>query len=764
MISQSNDSTDMKTQTFNLTHAADVRRRVAIRAHRRSLLDGGVKMVVLALLTLTLFAECGKSEGNETGKADIDRPTAQSPPAPKIDQIRLPKESNQALEALRQDFEQHPSPRAAISLAGQYSALGKQDLAAKVLNIALSLPQLDAPTAVEIAARLEKMDDTKGRYAALSKARRLAPGMPVVQSELRRASESPAFKRLQAEEDIAAAKAIYEKNVTAKNGITLLETLRNAGLTNDAEKLLVRLQNEPFHDPVDYVFVGGVLCASKKYVESETVVRKALAVETNNVVALLALAEITFARAKDQKAGQSGDTATSSRPPDLSDDVAKQITEQLEAAFQASLALRRTNTSIVDAIAFARSSAHPVFVTMRARPEFVDRLTQKWIPLWEKQEEELDPAYSKLSKAAAILEVAAKLASFQAFGDAVGVDSPSKESRNNKIKEAALLLDAAFSLNRAQMKTNPAVESLLVSACLQRRINQMFKNVEIGSVVFSSLCQTPISKQWCEDFAMFEDNSYFVNPIDADSLALEARISRKSPLAAPHLLQVATSRSFAKSLIRTKKDQPKVPERDPAAVSHIGPDTMIDLGAGVVAALVTTVQGVAEEEELRQHIDRLVKTAFSKGAAPDLFQLTGKESLDEEAAKNLVEHVSRHVLTRIVRQESGFFLILEGSYGVFALLQTTEPFAITIHKDQLNDIQQMNGSEWSGDLSITINGPARWWVGGQWGQWQRMEGLVTYRLSREHSSWEISWKANWGQKVRFHRPSVRQIRDALNKQ
>jgi hypothetical protein len=90
-VSQSNGSTDMKTQTLNLTHAVDAGRRVAIRANRRSLLDDSVKMVVLAVLTLTLFAGCGKSAEKETGKPDVGGASGQSAPPLKSAQIRLPR-------------------------------------------------------------------------------------------------------------------------------------------------------------------------------------------------------------------------------------------------------------------------------------------------------------------------------------------------------------------------------------------------------------------------------------------------------------------------------------------------------------------------------------------------------------------------------------------------------------------------------------------------------------------------------------------------
>lgn len=198
--------------------------------------------------------------------------------------------------------------------------------------------------------------------------------------------------------------------------------------------------------------------------------------------------------------------------------------------------------------------------------------------------------------------------------------------------------------------------------------------------------------------------------------------------------------------------------RDPAQVKRLGPEaakSLFDTGGAMLANVVANAQADAK---FVRHVERLLKDYFKSGHPEQLFVLTGNESIEEEAAKLIVEHIARHILLRFVQVEGEGFLICETANGNFELFELKEPLLIRAEPLPIAEEDRLNGTEWSGRLTVAIGSIGRVLAHGRWSKWQKYSiELETYTLLRENNSWMISWSG----KRRYYRPSSRQLQDAL---
>ena len=400
---------------------------------------------------------------------------------------------------------------------------------------------------------------------------------------------------------------------------------------------------------------------------------------------------------------------------------------------------------------------------MRDRQEFSELLAKKWLPLREKQEQERDAAYFSLQTAARKLRGAETVADIPnnqiREGLAKVMNEPHTNTTDSEFEAAAVLLDEALALNESQSRTSPAVECLLVSAFLDPGIVASMNRKPVERVLMQRLSTTPISPTRCEDFSFPRKPFYWTTLQDDIRSSLNRR--ELHPLRDATPLNLVKGVSCRRSIARPSHAWSSPPPAAPARVQRMGPQMAEAVLNSIGAMVLNVAEGAQANAEFTREVERLVQQTFSAGCSPTLFDLTGNESPDEEAAKYIVDHVAQHLLTRIVRQESGFFLVLETAVGRFGLVQLRGPLRISVHRAQLSDIDNANGLLWSGGLKISFNSAGRVGWGGRWGRWEQMTGEVeNYTIARGSPMWTIDWLGQ----TRFHRPSVRQIKDAFRGQ
>lgn len=715
-------------------------------------------LTVLALVLLGLAGIAGA--GCEAKAEAADKPST-APPVAATPQ--LPREADPALEAMRQAFEKNPNPYVAVVLAQQYAAAGKKNLAAQVLKAALSLPELDATSALKVASAFEALGDSKGQRLALEKADAIAPNSPDVQAQIRRLAPPGAGSQAAPQDPVAAARKAFDKVPSAQNGFGLFAALLGAGRLDESGNFLTKLQHMSFPAAYDYTLVGFALASAGRVSDAEALGQKAIRIDTNSIEGYLLLAHLALMQSTGNDPSRQSVFGAFPADPNLPEAVAQRISDLLEASFAASLNKRATDATEDDTIESALTSRLPVWVIMRQRPDFKQRLTTKWIPLREKQEAARDPAYYKLMKACEALmwvpsehDEAAEQA-WKRLTDHYRL--PYTNSLPPTLQKAADLLEEALSINRNQAMTNPGVECLLVTAFLQPRIAASTNRAPMHRVLWSALRNTPVPKAWCEDFSA--PDTHFLEWDSLDELATRLKGLKTDPLVGAAPLSLPDSQMCSHSLVRPNTERPTPPPDVPAEVQRFGPQTVESALSSLGFMVAAAADGLQADAEFTREIERLLQKLFSKGYSPALFELTGTESMDEEAAKDLADHVARHILTRIVRQESGFYLIMETAVGRFSLVQFKGPLRISVHRNQLTEIDNANGLRWSGGLQISFGSAGRLCSGGRWGKWQQMSGVLErYGIGNEHGAWTITWTG----KTRFHRPSFRQIKDALGGQ
>lgn len=729
------------------------RLRLPVNRLRRNvpqLCTAGLILLVAATLTQT---GCKPKTDAHDVQPPADLPAASG-------HVPLPKETDPALEAMRQNFEKNPNAYVAVVLAQQYAAAGKKDLAAQVLKAALSLPDVDATSALKVAAGFEALSDAEGRNLALRKAAAIAPGNAEVQTQLQRAGLTVAKPTPAGGDKLAAARKAFEQSGAANEGFALFKALQSAGLTNECERLLLKLKSTPFRTAYDYKTVGLLFSVIGRASEAEELVRKALSLDTNCVDAYYGLASIAFDQANQRHRSATGTTATAGLSSPLAESEASHISELLQAGFAAGLTKRATNDAELDLIGMAIRRSSPIFAAMRQRKEFEDALTEKWAPLREQQEEARDPAYHKMVKACQLLargpsedDEAGELARKRV---AEHYHLPYTNSAPPTIMQAATLLEEALSLNREEAKTNPGVECLLVTAFLQPRIIAATNRAPVHRVLLNALATTPVPRAWCEDFSLPDSSLLEWDSLDA--LGSQIKGGNADPLTRAAPLTLPTSEIPSLTLVRRDNAQPSSPPSAPAQVDRLGPHTAESALNALGVIVAETAVGMQADAAFTREIDRLIKTLFAKGYSATLFELNGGESLDQEAAKDLADHVSRHILTRIVRQQSGFFLITETAVGQFNLVQFKGPLRISANRDQVSEIDAANGLRWSGGMQIMFSSAGRVYSRGKWEEWKQMSGVLeTYGIKNRNGAWTITW----GGSSRFYRPSFRQIKDAF---
>lgn len=715
----------------------------------------GLTVLALVLLGLAVLTGAGCEAKAE---AAAQPPTA----APASAGSQLPRESDPALEAMRQAFEKNPNPYVAVVLAQQYAAAGKKNLAAQVLKTALSLPELDATSALKVASAFEALGDSKGQRLALKKADAIAPNSPDVQAQIRRLDPPGAGSQATPQDPVAAARKAFDKVPSAENGFGLFVALVSAGRLDEANNFLTQLQHMSFPAAYDYTFVGFALATAGRVSDAEALAQKAIRIDTNSIEGYLLLAQLALMQPTGSD--PSRQTAFGALPadPNLPEAVAQRISDLLEASFAASLNKRATNAAETDTIEAARTSPMPVWAIMRQRPDFNQRLTTKWIPLREKREEERDPACYKLQRAVAALRAAKSLQEQETsarWARLVGIERADKgktKTSSQELTAAAELLREAFTINRTQMLTNPAVECLLISALLNPDIEAWRTNGQIEARILLELCETPIPKHWCEDFT---EGSHFIDgKIGSDILGTAAIFGIVEPKRGLPL-SLTQSNSYGLSLARRIPGQPPPRAIVPAKVERMGaPDSVLqtaDTAGRLIANIITSGQA---EAALTKRVEQLTQALFASGRSPRLFEFTGDESLDDEAAKTMVQHAGRHLLSRVISHQSSLFLIVETACAEFELVQFDEPLQLSASREAVSEADHRNGLDWSGRLTVSYNSLGRSCRGGKWTKWRDISGEIeTYRLRLEEGRWLVTWNRD----TRFHQPAIRQIRDAL---
>ena len=732
----------MKNMAFHGARCFSGVRRLVVPV-RTSTLSNMRRLVPFPLLLALVFhgSDILEMRTSAATPAAVVEDAAHTNATPSPLKLALPRDSNPILEEARADYERNPLPYKAILLADAYLAAGKRDQALQILRATLATPGLDARMALEIGARLEKAGDAEGSRMAQARAAAQTPAQAAGQDRL------------------AAIRKAFQDSPTAQNGATLFLALAGVGRTNEAHAVLNNLQNRAFATGSDYLVVSDVLAWGSRFEQAEAAAQQALRLDTNSSTAYLMMARAKFGLAIQHDvrlrnallAHPSGDIA-------LPDDLAARLIETLETAFQVSLSVSYTNEPEVNPISFAIRGTEPWVVALRSRSDFRNSLLNIWIPRWRKAQEQKDPAYFKLANAAELLRQA-KSEKAELFSEIQSIApqtfSVSSSTANRTVEQAARLLKEAFAIHRAQMETNAAVEPLLISALLNQNIMEWITNSSIEPLIFYQLATTPISKRWCEDFS---EHSTFIPGKDAGRISIGVDILGKFEPARRKALALPSSKLYDRRLPRPEPWQPHSTNLVPAVVERIGPDTVVNALNNTGDFLGKHVSASYANAEFIQAVDHVVRELFAKGYSAEMFTFSGTETLDEEAAKTLVQHVAQHLLLRIVPRGPRLYLVVQSAYEIFDLVEFEGPLRIRVHRQLVSEVARRNGVLWAGDVTVHYDSIGRLYSEGKWRNWEELDGeLESYPLVQYEEGWHVRWLG----RQRFFRPSFRQIEEAL---
>lgn len=336
---------------------------------------------------------------------------------------------------------------------------------------------------------------------------------------------------------------------------------------------------------------------------------------------------------------------------------------------------------------------------------------------------------------------------------------PYTNSINKRVVELAGQLDKALAINAAVCKTNPNQECLLISAFLNPNIAGASSQKPIQRVLLYHLGTTPVPRAWCEDFSDPGRTLVQLDPMD-EGLLFGREKSATAVFAAAPPLDIPKSRQATFTLARPKISQGPIESGPPARIERFTPEQADAVIGAVVSTVLRPVAPDQAEARFCDHVEKLLREAFATGCNSPAFTITQKDTFEEEAAKNLVAHAYRHLLSRVIRQENGYFFIMETAVGRFQLVQMRGPLTVSVSRRKVSELETANRLRWAGGFQVKFASVGRVCRNGRWGNWEQMSGEVEeYGIVHQSGIWDMTWLG----KARFYRPSPRQIADALSR-
>lgn len=678
-----------------------------------------------------------------------------------------------ALEALRADFELAPDPYKAIALADLYQKQQQTKHAESIIRRALGLPGVPVPVVQELTARLVKVTSAQAQLApqATSPDQRHGLGVSIAENLLpegggpARPAAAPAFTPGFVEK----ARAGFRSNPSAGNARLLLDVLRSQGLTNEFNQVATALRSATFDTVDDYIAVSRSLASASFFEPASNLASRAIMVAPKNPQALFTAAEVVFlegiAKSRTSPAPEKGIKVGS-----LSSDRVATIDNLLLRCFEATMS---TNASSVafDLVGLIKGRENAMLNALMDDRRFRERAETVWFVRSNLREEEHDSAYAKLLEAVEKLRhVAMPQTDFnrevlEQVSRATGEQY--RPTQEPAIGEAARLLNDAFTSNRETLDREPSTECLLISAMLNPRICALKHDPRIEQVLVSHLSKTRVPVAYCQDFNGPSPSFMPAFPVTRTAHVLQfgtrwypSTAVPKSPLGSFAVLGERTLYSEARVAV-----QPEGPAATvPFEVSRFGPDDVASFLSTVGEEGFQIIKGEFDSRQFSENFETAIRNYLSGGQPELSLKLPDSLSGEQRAAHELAHHIISHLLSKVEKRNGSFFLIEEAGYGQFVLMEFKTPLQLRVSGSLTREIQRLNGLEWRGGAEVILDGQARFLVDGRWTEWRNRSSRVEdYRLAATRVNNDaVAWTVSWSGKVRFYRPTQRQIRRALN--
>lgn len=682
-----------------------------------------------------------------------------------------------AVDVLAADFQREPTVYKALTLTDLYLNGGRFADAEATIRRGLGLPGLEPSVARELIARLEKA----GARSESAPANR-PQDSPVIPKRVDDGSalaqvKPPASESKNYDSFLERALKEYKANASAQNWQIVFELLQRRHLTNEARQLIADLKVSEFTNANDYVAISRMLISAAQFEAAEIAAGKGVDLDPSSAKSLFALADAIYKRTEAEGAiARNAIAGTTGIPPNTERTLKELVQRSLEASASQPLA----SGARFDVREIIRRGDNRMLTTLQRDTKFREEIEQSWMAGQPGTREspptqQDDPAYRKLREASDVLR-AELMRQRSLYSQELRMETPfgSRHPRwrpSAEITKAAGLLAEALTLNQQQISTNHGAERLLVSAFLDRHITAFSATPEIARVLIAKMTETPLSPVWCEDFS--QRKKFLDDPLvwGVNASLFAEQLLSSYPLDGSKPLQVPGSRVFSASILRGH--QAATPASQPveiAEVSRFGPDEVVKGLSMFGSGAFEMAKGLQGNARFTHSVERFIKDFATGGAVPPLKDLASPVSVEEEAARNLIEHAAAHLLSRVVRTEKGFFLVIEAAYGEFLLINYTTPLQVEGFGDVIAELDPRKAQEWSAHLTFRVDKPVRMWSDGRWSEWTvwsrlghriTQQPLASYDLRRGGNGNAPVWSVDWDGRKRFYRPSARQISDAV---
>lgn len=678
-----------------------------------------------------------------------------------------------AVEALRSDFEEAPDPYKAIALADLYQKQQQTNHAERIIRRALGLPGVPVPVVQELTARLVKVTSSQAQLAPQSTTPDERPGLGVSVAEdllpeggvAARPDAAPAFPPGFLEK----ARAGFRSNPSAGNARLFLDVLRAQGHTNEFNQVATSLRSATFDTADDYIAVSRSLASAAFFEAASNLASRAIMVAPGNPQALFTAAEVVFLEGI-AKSRTSPSPEKVVKVGSLSPDRMATVDNLLLRCFEATMAANASSVAF-DLVGLIKGRENAMLNALMDDPKFRERAETVWFVRSSLREEERDAEYATFLEAVEKLRhVAMPQTDFnrevlEQVARATGEQY--RPTQEPAIGEAARLLNEAFTSNRETLDKKPSTECLLISALLDPQICALKHEPKIEQVLVSHLSKTRVPDAFCQDFNGPSPSFIPAFPVSRAAHVLQfgtrwypsTRVT-KSPLGIFAVLGERTLYSEARVAV-----QPEGPAATvPFEVSRFGPDDVASFLSTVGEEGFRIIKGEFDSREFSGNFETAIRNYLSGGQSELSLKLPDSLSGEQRAAHELAHHIISHLLSRVEKRNGSFFLIEEAGYGQFVLMEFKTPLQLRVSGSPTREVQRLNGLEWRGGAEVILDGQARFLVDGRWTEWRNKSSRVEdYLLAATRvNNDSVAWTVSWSGKVRFYRPTQRQIRRALS--